>query len=76
MTETDTTEARQTLEQFIRSHQLTMIHHRTRINPHMDSTDMDHWKVQIQAGKRVYTTYFSKGYGHKGAQRIARGEKD
>lgn len=48
---------------------LTMKVSRVRRNPHMqDSDNMDHWRCDIRQGSGWMRVYFSKGYGHHGAQ--------
>lgn len=37
-------------------------------NPNMDNRDMDHWRVVLRRGRHQLTVYFSKGYGHNGAE--------
>lgn len=40
---------------------------RVGLNPNMpDSGNMDHWKVYMRCGRSRMSTYFSKGFGHKG----------
>jgi hypothetical protein len=42
---------------------------RTGKNPHMaDSEKMDHWRITLKCGNDKMRLYFSKGYGHKGAE--------
>ena len=69
-----------TIHQFVEDERITMTAERCDSNPYMDSKDMDHWKVTLQrrpfagasAGDRKrFTTYFSMGFGHKGAEPTA-----
>lgn len=59
------------LDAFIRCARITMTAERVDRNPHMDYAPMDHWKCRLRAGRRSMTVYFSKGFGHKGAEPAA-----
>ena len=59
------------IEDFITANRITMTAERVDCNPHMDSRDMDHWKVEfrrVPGGKTVarLATYYSMGFGHNG----------
>lgn len=61
----------QTIQSLISETGITMTAERVDRNPHMDSQDMDHWKCKFvgrNLGMTRMTVYFSKGYGHKGAE--------
>ena len=61
-----------TIENLIESNHITLTATRWHENPNMDdSRDMDHWKVTLRFGRARMTIYFSKGYGHHGAEPTA-----
>lgn len=58
-----------TIAQFIESNRIVSGSYRVDGNPNMDGgSNMDHWKVTIKRSGHTLTTYFSKGYGHHGAE--------
>ena len=58
-----------TLDTFLTQHRITMTTHSVRENPFMDnSQSMNHWKCRLRCGRNSMTVYFSKGYGHRGAE--------
>lgn len=57
------------IERFIKANRITSKSVRTDRNPNMpDSGNMDHWKVTLRSSNRRMTLYFSKGFGHHGAE--------
>lgn len=68
------TETKTTIAQFIADNRITMTAERVDKNPNnKDWHDADHWKVKLRVKDsdgtaHVMTTYFSKGYGHKGKE--------
>ena len=62
-----------TLTAFLEQHHITMTTHSVRENPFMDnSQSMNHWKCRLRCGRNSMTVYFSKGYGHHGAEPTVR----
>lgn len=61
-----------TIHDFIRDHKIRISCKRTDRNPHMEGSDMDHWKCSLSrpGGKRMLVV-FSMGYGHHGAEPTA-----
>ena len=63
-----------TMQEFIKANKIRMTAERTDTNPHMDSSNMDHWKVKLtldgayHLGRKQLTTYFSMDYGHNGKE--------
>lgn len=56
-----------TIAEFVKANSIRLTAERWHENPSMpDSSNMDHWKCLLIAGKSRMTVYFSMGYGHKG----------
>lgn len=53
---------------FLTVHGITMTAEQVDRNPNMDATDMDHWRCTFRRQRRVFTSYYSMGYGHNGKQ--------
>ena len=68
----DTTQIK--ISDFIKENEITMTVNQRGVNPFMNDSKfpMDHYRVCLQtrtAGRpKSYTTYFSKGMGHNGAE--------
>lgn len=59
----------QTLASFIEHNHVSLSYEQTDSNPCMDdSANMDHYKCVLRAGRSRMTVYYSKGYGHNGAE--------
>ena len=62
------------LSDFIKENKITMSVNKRDVNPFMNDSKfpMDHYRVCLQVitegSHRQYTTYFSKGMGHNGAE--------
>lgn len=57
------------IAQFVKDYRISMTADRVDSNPNMPESDnMDHWKVVLRRPGHTLTTYFSMGYGHKGAE--------
>jgi len=54
------------LTEFIEQNKITIKNTKVDKNPNMDNFEGDHWKCVIKMNGKQMTTYFSKGYGHKG----------
>lgn len=58
-----------TIARFIQVNRIRMTATQADRNPSMpDSSNMDHWKVTLRRAGHTMTVYFSKGYGHHGAE--------
>lgn len=57
------------LNEFVKENKISIKVEWVDNNPNMaDDFKGDHWKVVLRINKRQFTTYFSKGYGHNGAE--------
>lgn len=64
-----------TTQEFIDLHKITATATRADSNPSVPDFDGDHWRVTLRRkgkhGVRRMALYFSKGYGHNGAEPTA-----
>lgn len=61
-----------TIQSFVEEHKIRITVEWTDYNPNNPEwNSADHWKVILKIGRRQMTTYFSKGYGHHGAEPTA-----
>lgn len=60
------------MKNFVQENNIKVINERVSENPHMaDSYNMDNYKSVLKFDNRQITLYYSKGYGHKGAEPTA-----
>ena len=68
MNVTDTVTAT-TMKEFVKDNRIVSGAYRVDSNPNMqDSANMNNWKVTLKRPRHSLTVYFSKGYGHHGAE--------
>lgn len=60
----------QKIEDFVNVHKIKIKVESISSNPFFvdGRDDMDHYRVILRIGRRQFTTYFSKGYGHSGKE--------
>lgn len=55
-----------TMQEFIRHNSIRLSAERVDANPHMQDSQMDHYKCILRAGRSSLTVHFSKGFAHTG----------
>ncbi len=56
------------IKEFVKENKITIKNEWVDSNPNMQDFQGDNWKVTLKANGHQLTTYFSKGYGHHGAE--------
>lgn len=61
-----------TINEFVTRHKITLTSQYTDRNPHMNNSEnMDNYKYVLRRATSRMTLYFSKGFGHNGAEPTA-----